>query len=653
LRNEQVESNRQASPFTRAARSTAKLLLFASLAWQTLSGAAFAAGQREPVDMTLEELSNLVVTSVSRRPESLAETPSAVQVITGEEIRRSGATSIPEALRLASNLQVAQISSNNWAISARGFNSVLANKLLVMIDGRTIYSPLFAGTFWEAQDVPLYDVDRIEVISGPGGTLWGANAVNGVINIVTRSAADTQGLLVRAGGGNELQGDGAIRYGGTAGTTSYRVYGQYAERDATERPSGADGLNGSHVGQAGFRLDWASGGGDLLTLQGDANEVHTDSPATSDPTSRSQNLLARWRRQFSGTSELQVQMYYDRELRHVPNSYGDDLQTLDIELQHHFQAGARHDIVWGLTYRAEHDDFDNDVYALDPPRITLHRPGGFIQDDIALLPNTLHLTIGTKLEDNEFTGAEWQPSARLAWRFSPDSLLWGAVSRAVRTPSRVDRDLANRTRPPFTVGNDDFESEKLIAYELGLRTQPVRPLSIALATYYNDYDDLRSFEPPPGQAFPLIFSNQLAGETYGAELTAEYQPGTRWRLSGGYTYLHIDLHLKPGSRDPLGGTLDSRDWNHQVFLRGAVTLPGNVELDGTLRRIGELTNQRVPAYTEMDLRAGWHVTPELDLSLNGHNLLHDSHGEFGPLEFGPPGRQLIERSVYAFITWQR
>ena len=452
--------------------------------------------------MSLEELSNLVVTSVSRRPQSLAEAASAIQVITGEEIRRSGATSIPEALRLASNLQVGQLNGNNWAISARGFNSTVANKLLVMIDGRTIYSPLFAGTFWEAQDVPLYDVDRIEVISGPGGTLWGANAVNGVINIVTRSASETQGLLVRAGGGNELREDGAIRYGGTAGSTSYRVYAQYAGRDAADLPSGADIGDGSNVGQAGFRLDWASGDGDVLTVQGDANEVHTDNPFTDDSTSRSQNILARWRRQFSATSELQVQAYYDRALRRVPSSYGDDLQTFDIELQHRFQAGSRHNIVWGLTYRAEHDDFDNVVYALDPPHRTLHRPGGFFQDEIALLPDSLHLTVGTKVEDNEYTGAEWQPSVRLAWSFNEDSLLWGAVSRAVRTPSRIDRDLANRTRPPFTAGNPDFESEKLIAYELGLRTQPSRPLSLSLATYYNDYDDLRSFEPPPGRRRP-------------------------------------------------------------------------------------------------------------------------------------------------------
>ena len=634
-------------PYTRGVRITAKLLLLTCLVWQTLPDAAFAAGPREPVDMSLEELSNLMVTTVSRRPESLAEAASAVQVITGDEMRRSGATSIPEALRLASNLQVAQISGNNWAISARGFNSTLANKLLVMIDGRTIYSPLFAGTFWEAQDVPLYDVDRIEVISGPGGTLWGANAVNGVINIVTRSATETQGLLLRGGGGNELRGDGAIRYGGTAGSTSYRAYAQYAERDPAALATGGSAMNDSNVGQAGFRIDWASGSGDVLTVQGDANEVHTSVPFTADATSRAQDILARWRRQFSANSELQLQVYYDRALRRVPNSYGDDLQTFDIELQHHFRAGARHDIVWGLTYRSEHDDFDNAVFALDPPQRTLRRPGGFFQDDIALVPDTLQLTVGTKVEDNEYTGAEWQPSVRLAWRVSPDSLLWGAISRAVRTPSRVDRDLANRTRPPFTVGNPDFQSEKLVAYELGLRTQPLQPLSVSVATYYNDYDDLRSYELPPVGVIPITFSNLLQGETYGAELSADYQPGTRWRLSSGYTFLHDNLHLKPGSRDPFGGALEARDWNHQVFLRGSITLPANFELDGTLRHIGRLTNQQVPAYTELDMRVGWRISSALDLSLNGHNLLHDSHGEFGP-----PGRQRIERSVFAFITWQ-
>jgi iron complex outermembrane receptor protein len=641
-------TRRYAPPGARAGGNTAKLLLLTCLAGLIGPGAAFAAGPREPVDMSLEELSNLVVTTVSRRPESLAEAASAIQVITAEEIRRSGATSIPEALRLASNLQVAQINGNNWAISARGFNSTLANKLLVMIDGRTIYSPLFAGTFWEAQDVPLYDVERIEVISGPGGTLWGANAVNGVINIVTRAAAETQGLLVRAGGGDELRGSGAIRYGGTAGSTSYRAYAQYTARDAAELSSGGSAGNDSNVGQAGFRMDWASGRGDVLTVQGDANEVHTDDPLLADSTSRSQNILTRWRRQFSSTSELQVQAYYDRAVRRVPNAYGDDLQTFDIELQHHFQAGTRHDIVWGLTYRNEHDDFDDGVYALDPPSRTLHRPGGFFQDDITLRPDTVHLTVGTKVEHNEYTGAEWQPSVRIAWRVNPDSLLWGAISRAVRTPSRVDRDLANATRPPFTVGNPDFESEKLIAYELGLRTQPIQTLSASIATYYNDYDDLRTFEPlSAASPLPLTVGNLLGGHTYGAELSADYQPSTQWRLSGGYTFLHLDLHLKPESRDPLGGVLDTRDWNRQAFLRGSLTLPANLELNGTLRHISRLTSQEVPAYTELDVRIGWRWSAALDLSLIGHNLLHDSHGEFGP-----PGRQLIERSVFAFITWQ-
>jgi iron complex outermembrane receptor protein len=641
------KTRRHAPPGVRAGHITAKLLLLTCFVWAARPDAALAAGPREPVEMSLEELGHLTVTSVSRRPESLAQAASAIQVITGEEIRRAGATSIPEALRLASNLQIAQINGNNWAISARGFNSTLANKLLVMIDGRTIYSPLFAGTFWEAQDVPLYDVDRIEVISGPGGTLWGANAVNGVINIVTRSAAETQGLLVRAGGGNELRGNGAIRYGGTAGSTSYRAYAQYTSRDAAELSSGGDAMNDSNVGQAGFRMDWAAESGDVLTLQGDANEVRTDEALLPDATSRSQNILTRWRRPLSATSELQVQAYYDRALRRVPNAYGDDLQTFDIELQHHFHAGARHDVVWGLTYRHEHDDFDEVVYALEPPHRTLRRPGGFIQDDITLRPDTLHLTVGTKVEDNEYTGAEWQPSVRLAWRANSTSLLWGAISRAVRTPSRVDRDLANRTRPPFTVGNPDFESENVVAYELGLRTQPLPALSASIATYYNDYDDLRTFEPPPVGAIPFTVANLLKGETYGAELSADYQPSTQWRLSAGYTVLHVKLQEKAGSRDPFGGVLDSRDWKHQAFIRGSATLPANFELDGALRRIGRLTTLQVPAYTELDMRLGWRWSPALDLSLIGHNLLHDSHGEFGP-----PGRQLIERSVFAFITWQ-
>jgi iron complex outermembrane receptor protein len=455
-------------------------------------------------------------------------------------------------------------------------------------------------------------------------------------------------LLVRAGAGDELRGSGAIRYGGTAGTTSYRAYAQYTARDAAELASGSSAGNDSNVGQAGFRVDWASGRGDLLTVQGDANEVHTENPLFADSTSRSQNILTRWRRQFSATSELQVQAYFDRALRRVPNGYGDDLQTFDIELQHHFQAGSRHDVVWGLTYRNEQDDFDAGLYALDPSNRTMRRAGGFFQDDITLHPDSVHLTVGTKVEHNEYTGAEWQPSVRLAWRVNPDSLLWAAISRAVRTPSRFERDIANGTRPPFTVGNPDFQSEKLVAYELGLRTQPVQTLSASLATYYNDYDDLRTFEPLSGTSpLPVTVANLLEGQTYGAELSADYQPSMQWRLSSGYTLLHVNLRPKPGSRDPFGGALDSRDWDHQVFLRGSVTLPASFELDGTLRRIGRLTSQQVPAYTELDMRIGWRWSSALDLSLIGHNLLHTSHGEFGPT-----GRQLIERSVFAFITWQ-
>lgn len=623
--------------------------LFAFILLCTLHPAAGRAAQRELVDLSLEELSSLKVTSVSRRPEQLADAAASIQVITAEDIRRSGATRIPEALRLASNLQVAQISGDGWAISARGFNTALANKLLVMIDGRTIYTPLFAGMFWEAHDVPLYDAERIEVVSGPGGTLWGANAVNGVINIVTRGSADTQGLMLRGAAGNELRGAGALRYGGTLGTRGhFRVYGQYAERDGVELASGADAPNDSQMGQLGFRMDWSLNETDSLTVQGDANESRTHQAQPIDAVARSRNMLARWNRRFASGGDLQLQAYVDVAERRSPNAYTDSLATADLELQHHFRAGENHDIVWGLTFRSIDDDFGNILFAMDPASTSLQRWGGYVQDEISLLSNAVRLTIGTKIEDNEYTGAEWQPSARLSWHFREGSLLWGAVSRAVRTPARIDRDLNNGTSPPFTLGNDRFESETLVAYELGLRLKPTAPLSVSLATYFNDYDDLRSFEPAnPPAPLPFIASNRLEAESYGAELSAEYLPNEKWRLYAGYSYLHLDLEPEAGSLDPTRGATEARDWKHQLTVRGCVDLTPSIELDVMARRIGAIDNLQVPAYTELAMRLGWRMNPALELSLVGRNLLHGSHGEFGPI-----GRLQIERSLYAMLTWQ-
>jgi iron complex outermembrane receptor protein len=612
---------------------------------QGVNAAAVTPG--ELADLSIEELSNVQVTSVSRRPESLGLTAASIQVITAEDIRRSGATRLPEALRLAPNLQVAQISSDGYAISARGFNSTLANKLLVMIDGRTIYSPLFAGTFWEAHDVPLHDVERIEVISGPGGTLWGANAVNGIINVVTRSARETHGWLARAAVGDELRGQGALRYGGSLGDTAhYRVHGQYAERDATILANGTDANDESDRGQVGFRIDWSWSPQDSFTFQGDVGESHTEQPFF-EAQSQSRNVRALWHHVWSETSDLRVQASYDRADRDVPGQYTDELDTFDFDFQHHVRAWPGHDVVWGLTYRRIHDDFGNVLFAMNPTTLSLERVGGFIQDEITLIQDQLHVTVGTKVEDNEYTGTEWQPTVGIAWHFSTGQLLWASIARAVRTPSRFERDLDNATTPPFTVGSDAFQSEELTAYEMGVKVRPTSTLALTLSTYYNVYDRLRSFEPTLPAGIPLVISNELEGDSRGAELTADYVPDSRFRVRMGYNYLDVNLDPKPGSLDPTQGRVEAQDWQHQVFLRGSADLPGNWELDGTYRYISDIEVQGLPDYSELDLRVGWRATPAIDIALVGKNLLHSSHGEFGP-----PGRREIERQFFAEVTWR-
>jgi len=602
--------------------------------------------------LSLQELMDLEVTSVSRRPEKLSDAAAAIQVITGEDIRRSGATSIPEALRLASNLDVAQISSSQWAISARGFNSSISDKLLVMLDGRTLYTPLYAGVFWDVQDTLMEDIDRIEVISGPGGTLWGANAVNGVINITTKEARDTQGLLLFGGGGTELRDFGGMRYGGTLSPTlHYRIYLKYSDRDDTVRPSGADSDNDWRMGQSGFRLDWSPSSENLLTLQGDLYQGSIDQPGTDSTEVGGGNLLGRWTRTFSPDSDLRVQAYYDRTHRDIPLSIKEDLDTYDLDLQHHFVASDRHNLVWGLGYRLTDDHVDNPAtLAFLPPDLTHETYSGFLQDEISLSPNRLTLTLGSKIEHNDYTGWELQPSARLAWRPASSQTVWSAVSRAVRTPSRIDRDFYAPASPPFTVlqGGPDFDSEKLIAYELGYRVQPTSRLSLAIATFYNDYDDLRSVEQvAPPAPIPVIIGNGLVGRSYGAELTADYHVTDDWRLQAGYTRLIVHLHAKPGSTDPGTGLSEANDANNQFFLRTSHNLPWNLELDVGLRHVGEIGRQDVPAYEQLDVRLAWRPNKHWEISIVGQNLLDPQHPEFGTAA----SRHEIERSVYGKVTW--
>src|SRR3989475_1722694 len=428
-----------------------------------------AAAPSELTELSLEELMNVEVTSVSKKAEPLSNAAASVYVITREDIRRYGATSIPEILRLAPNLQVARVSASQYAISARGFNSTSANKLLVLIDGRTVYTPLFSGVFWDVQDTMIEDIERIEIISGPGGTLWGSNAVNGVINIITRQSQDTKGALVSLGEGTEERGAG-VRYGAKLGEdATFRIYGKGFYRDNTVRGDGTNVQDSWKKGQVGFRTDWGRGS-DAFTLQGDGY-TGTIAQVGDNASISGANLLGRWNRTLQDGSALKVQAYFDRTRRVVPGTFGELLDTYDIDAQHRFQWGTRNEIVWGGCYRLMHDAVTNSaVLAFLPNVKSLQLINVFLQDSIALREH-LQLTVGTKLESNSQTGWEVQPNARLAWKVRDDTLLWSAVSRVVRTPSRVDRDFFTPAPLQFN-GGPDFKSEKLIAYEIGYRGQP-------------------------------------------------------------------------------------------------------------------------------------------------------------------------------------
>ncbi|HEY6166821.1 MAG TPA: TonB-dependent receptor [Verrucomicrobiae bacterium] len=596
--------------------------------------------------LSMEELINIEVITVSKRPERLSETASAIQVLTQEDILRSGASSIPEALRLAPNLQVAQVNSHDWAVSSRGFNNTVANKLLVMIDGRTIYTPLYAGVFWDVQNVLLEDVDRIEVVSGPGGTLWGANAVNGVINVVTKSAKDTQGALVTAGGGSLLQDFGAIRYGGSAGSNLFfRVYGQRFDRNNTDFPNGREGTNAWDMTQGGFRMDWYPSDANTLTLQGDAYSG-TERGVTADTTVDGENVLGRWKHALSAESDLQVQMYFDRTWRRVPGTFAEDLETYDMDFQHRFPLGERQSVVWGAGYRLMQDDVKNGVVlAFLPARRDLQLFSGFVQDEVTLVPARLKLTVGTKLEHNDFSGLEVQPSGRLSWTPDDRQTLWAAVSRAIRSPSRIDADLFVPASPPFVlVGGTNFDSEKLIAYELGYRVRPCNTLTLSLAGFYNQYDDLRSLNriSPTTQ----VLANDFEGETWGVELSGNWQATGWWRLRGGYTFLHKDLRPKTANANP--SVREGNDPEHQFLLQSVMDLPAHFQFDVTARYVDLLPSPVVPGYFSCDVRLAWSWNSRVELSVVGQNLSDNRHPEFG----APATRQEIPRSVYGKVTWR-
>jgi iron complex outermembrane receptor protein len=598
--------------------------------------------------MSLEDLANIEISSVLKKPERLSDAAAAVYVITSEDIRRSGSTSIPEVLRMAPNLQVARVDASQYAITARGFNGTAANKLLVLIDGRSVYTPLFSGVFWDVQDVMLEDVERIEVISGPGGVLWGSNAVNGVINIITRSSQDTQGALLSAGGGN-LESGVAARYGGKVGeNTAFRVYAKGFDRDGTETRGGRDVDDSWDKQQVGFRLDSANGN-DKFTLQGDAYDGSIDQAINDDKKVSGANLIGRWNRALEGGSNIQVQAYFDRTRRDYPGTFSEELDTYDIEAQHHFQWRKDHDIVWGGGYRLMQDDINNGIFlAFLPTDRRLSLANVFAQDSIAL-SQRLKLTLGAKLEHNSYTDLEFLPNVRLAWKMNDKSLLWSSISRAVRTPSRIDTEFFVPANAPFfLVGNKDFKSETLIAYEVGYRADPTPNVSFSISTFYNVYDELRSAERGAGGGFPFILGNKMEGNTYGVEMWGNYRVNDWWRLSAGYNYFKKELDIKSDSTDTTSVPGSETDPRYQFSLRSSMNLPHNVELDIALRSIGGLSSTNVPNYSALDARLGWWVTKSVEVSLAGFNLLDSRHPEFGTLS----GRSEIERSVYGKVLWK-
>lgn len=629
---------------------------------------------------------NLEVTSVSKQSEKLSESPSAIQVVTDDDIQLSGAASIPEALRLADNLEVAQKDANNWAISARGFDANLADKLLVLIDGRTVYSPLYAGVIWNVQDTVLEDVDRIEVISGPGGTVWGANAVNGIINLTTKSAKDTQGLYLNETVGDQLQDQSSVRYGGSAGpNTYYRVYVQHSEDGSEDFSNGARASDGLRTNQAGFRIDSEASPGNLLTLQGDAYTDTQDLGAAGEGSMSGGNVLGRMTHTFADGSDLVLQAYYDRTNLAQPApaspasppymagfpaaSLHDNLDTYDVDLQRRFQIGESNRFVMGTGYRLTHEsDVDLNIVRFEPATQTLQLANVFIQDEIALAPR-VHLTVGSKVEHNDYTGFEYEPSGRLSWTPTPKQLVWAAVSRAVRTPSRYDRDLEvvtglqNAPAPyvfpvDFLEGSKDFKSETELAYELGYRAELGPLVSVSVSGFYNVYNNLRSTSATPVTAlypfpYPVYFQNNLEGHTQGVELTANYQVLAWWRLHAGYDLLRENIHVKPGQVDTTNGLNETADPHNQAFVRSAMDLPAHLQFGASFRWIDSLTLDSsptggpvagtVPSYAELDLRLGWQASKHLELSLVGQNLLHRYHVEYG---FPGSAQEAIPRGVY-------
>jgi len=611
-------------------------------------------------DLSIEELANIDITSVSRRPERLQEAPASVFVITAEDIRRSGSRSLPEALRLAPNLQVARGSNTNYFITARGMNGSSnspANKLLVMIDGRSVYSPLFSGVFWDEPDVMLEDVERIEVISGPGGTLWGVNAVNGVISITTRHANATRGDLavLRA---DEDGVQTAFRHGGGDDAHSWRVYGKVFATGHGELASGAPLDDDWNQGQVGLRADWERGA-DRWGIGATAWRGRQGQPAPGvisapgagtglgDIDTHGANLSGRWERALEGGAGVAVQAYLDTRYRKVPPTFTDSVDIADVQFQHTLRPAGRHAPVWGAEYRSSWDHVDNSRFVAFLPADDRQTWASlFAQDEITLREN-LRLTAGARWERNPYTGAEFLPNVRLSWRVTPLHALWAAASRTVRAPSRLDADTFIPGVPPYLLaGANTIRAEVARVFELGYRGQAGHGLSWSVTAFRNLYDHLRTQETS-ADGRSIAFGNGMTGQSRGIEAWGSMQMNEAWRLSLGATALHEDFRLKPGSTDRASPLTAGLDPAYTAQLRSSWSIDATRELELAVRHAGA-TVPSVGAYTALDARFGWRVAPGVELSVIGTNL-NGGHAEYGSV----PVRTQVPRTVGVKVVWQR
>jgi iron complex outermembrane receptor protein len=668
---------------TRLVRSTATLLLLVCQAvWGQIPQAGNSRVSPDLTQVSLENLMNMEVTSVSKKEQKMSQVAAAIFVITQEDIHHSGATNIPDLLRMVPGIDVAQINSNTWAISARGFNFQFASKLLVLIDGRAVYTPLFGGVNWDTQAVPLEDIERIEVIRGPGGAIWGANAVNGVIDIITKRADDTQGILATGGGGTQALEFGTLQYGGKIGQSSkYRIFTSYQNNNHLPDLNGQNGEDGWHLLHGGFRADTKLSQKDSLTTQGDvytgsegAIIVHSIfSPPDNVSVQRlatlsGGNILGRWNHTFSTRYDTTLQFYFDEYRRGGPEST-DVRDTIDFDFQNHAVLSIRQDLIWGAGYRHGVDDTRGTIdQAFIPADSSKHLFNLFVQDQITLKPSRVYLYVGTKLEDSYFAGFDLQPSVHLAWTPSARRTFWAGVSRASRTPARrdvgLDAVLAALPGPEEVVllGNPKIKSEHLVAYELGYRAQPTERFSISVTAFVNTYHNLESTEPlppaidtsfvPPIVVHPKLLDNKLHGTTNGVEVYMKWKPASRWTISPGYSFLQMHLHTDSTSLDTTS-VADAQGSNpgHQAQLRSHLELWPGLAWDANAYFVGRLPAQFVASYTRLDTQLTWRLQESVSLSVIGQNLLRDHHVEFNDA-FQSVNSSQVKRSAYVKLTWQ-